>query len=506
MIGALPVLLVACLLLAITLLLHRFIDGYSAPGRLPATWFYASWLVGLALLSLPLFRYYESFNEVSASYLIGVLFAFSFGSVVAAFWSRKSQGMLGLKPSKQESAVFGVVSSRWLSWLLLLGLLGSSLMLLNTLLGGGLSFAERLDVNNLAAVRLAHMTPTESHIGLFYGPAALMSSIGGLGVAYAFFYRGARVEFDHSKRWLSGLAFAVLFLNIVIGFVAFGSRIFAVFALLVAFLAFLEGKWSIGERLIIRRLTIKRFVGILFSVILALTFLWVAATYFLEKRVQGLNPQALLYRTHRATFDPLVYVLTRNDITVQYFMFSVSYFSTPIPTLSFYLDLPESRQPGPFFGEYNFPAIGRWVRRLTFSGDPYFWERARYEIFRPLSDINFGTNVWSTLVRDLIADFTKGGAILFIALLGFLSQRTYDLNKKSPSARRVGLLVHLRLLLMFSGFISILFVPQFHWALYLALLMLALGKLKQRREIPSLKSRTSPLLLNRSSFSRQKMD
>jgi hypothetical protein len=149
-------------------------------------------------------------------------------------------------------------------------------------------------------------------------------------------------------------------------------------------------------------------------------------------------------------------------------MLSLSYLTTPIPTLTFYLDLPEARQPGPFFGEYNFPALWRWGRRLTFTGDRFGWERARYDIFKPLGDIGFGMNVWSTMVRDLIADFGKYGALVFIALLNLLAQRVFDQQRRSPAAHQAGLLVYLRLLMVFSGLVSMLFMAQIHWPLYFA--------------------------------------
>lgn len=479
--GAIWVLILALILFATILLIHHFIDVNLPLTRLPVTWFYASWLIGLFLLSMPIFKYFESFDAINGAYVVGILFAYSVGSVSAAFWGRRSKAKILSSQLSIENQSLPKISAKFLFVLLALGLVGTSMLMLNTVLGGSLSLADRLDSENFSAIRLEHMISTESRIGIFFGPATLMSSIGGLGVAFFFYLRGSRSEAFSGLKGMYGMALLVLAINIIIGLVGFGSRMFAVFSILVAFLAFVEGRWSIGEHLILKRISLKGFIVISFSTIATLVILWFAATLFLEKRVQNQDPQSLLFRTHRASFAPTVYALTRDDKAAQYFMFSLSYLTTPIPTLTFYLDLPESRQPGPFFGEYNFPAIARWLRRLTFSGNPYSWDSARVDIFKPLGDIGFGTNVWATLVRDLIADFTKIGALIFLSVFGFFTQRVFDRQQESPSVRLAGLMVYLRLILIFAGMISILFMPQVHWSFYLAIFVVAFARKKMKK-------------------------
>lgn len=466
--GSTWVLLVALALFSISLLMHRFIDKDSSFLRLPITWFYASWLVGLTLLALPLYKYFEVFTAESSTYLIAILLSYSIGSISAGFWARRKGFAMGSKTADSLLPHQKPVTNRVVAALLVAGSVGTILLLINTVRAGGLSLADRLDSDNFAAIRSSYVSMGESHIGPFYGIATFMSAIGGLGVAFSFYLRGSRNLIFAKSKTLMLFATFVLMLNVIIGFIGFGSRMFAVFAILVGFIGFAEGRWAIGEKLLVKRITPRGFITIVLSAFVVLSLLWVSATAFLEKRVNHLDPQSLLYRTHRASFSPVLYNLTRGDQASQYFMFSLSYLTTPIPTLALYLNLPDSRLPGPFYGEYDFPAIARWSRRLTFSGDPYFWEKDRVEIFKPLGDIGFGTNVWSSLVRDLIADFGKSGALLFLSFLAFFSQRTYDLQRLSPSARRAGLLVYLRLLLAFAGLISILFQPHIHWPIYLA--------------------------------------
>lgn len=476
--GSFWVLLVALVLFTTTLLVHRVIDNSWAIIRLPLTWFYSSWLLGLLLLSMPLFRYSESFSGETGAYVIAILLAASTGSVAAAFWARQNNKIVRTRIAVNSAPAVNI-SSRFLSILLILGAIGTGFVLLNAVLGGSVSFLGRFDAENSATIRREHLFEARNNIGIIFGPAYLISSIGSLGVAYVFFLKGARFKGEYASQWLFFLALVVLLTNLLVGIIGLGSRMFSVFAIVVAFVAFLEGRWSIGLPLIARRLAPKEATFIVAFAVAAAAGLWVTATVFVESRLQQQDPRAALYRTHRANLDPLAYQFTRDNPTSQYFMLSLSYATTPIPTLVYYLDLPESRQPGPFFGEYNFPAIWRWGRRLTFQPDPYAWDRARYDIFKPLGDIGFGMNVWSTLVRDLVADFGKMGAILFLVLVSFTAQRVFDNHRMQPTMRRAGFLVYVRLIFVFSGLVSMLFMTQIYWPLYLsALMMVAVPKTK----------------------------
>ncbi len=476
MTGAGWVLAVVLLVYSISILLHHFIAGRWVVLQLPLTWFYGSWIAGLALLALPIFKYSDVFSSDSAAYFIAIVAAFSFGSVSAAFWNERRTGVPGVSQLGRRISPKVDVSRKLLLTLLVLGIIGTSLVFMNAVLGGSLTISERLDTENFAALRAEARSATASRIGPLFGPANLMSAIGSLGVAYAFYLLGSRANTEAASRGLLRLAVLMLMVNVFTGFVGFGSRMFSVIGLLVAFIAFVQGRWTIGERVIAKRFSVKSFLLISISTALTIMALWLAATVFLERRVQSQDPQLLMYRTHRASLSPLVYNLSRNDRPSQYFLLSLSYLSTPIPTMVFYFDLPAARQPGPFYGEYNFPAIWRWGRRLTFTGDPYGWDRARYGVFKPLGDIGFGMNVWSTLIRDLIADFGKSGSLLAVAILGYFAQRTFDLQRAIPSVRRAGLLVYLRLILMFSGLISLLFMPQIYWPFYGAILLLIFSR------------------------------
>jgi hypothetical protein len=259
MAGAFWVLLVALLLYGTTLLMHRFIDGRWMALRLPVSWFYLSWVLGLLLLSLPLFKYTETFSGTSAAYVLGVMMAFSVGTVAAAFWGRRPRARNAQAPKPVAVSNEAAASTRLVGLLMAAGIVGTGLVLLNALLGGTLSFADRYNADNFSAIRAEHMTLGRSNIGPLFGPANLMSAVGSLGVAYVMYLRGARALGTGLRTWLFPLALGVLACNLIVGFVGFGSRMFAVFAMLVAYIAFVEGRWSIGERIITKRLTFRGF-------------------------------------------------------------------------------------------------------------------------------------------------------------------------------------------------------------------------------------------------------
>lgn len=470
MTGSVLMLISALLVYATSLVTYRFVRGQWTILSQPVTWFYLSWLVGLAMLSLPLFEYYESFSVESGAYVLAVLLVFSLGTVIATLVGPRTHR----SPESNVGRLADNPPMRLIGLLLLAGIGGTIMLIANAILSGGLSVGERLDLGNAAAVRLDHMDGGDSRIGLLYGPANMASSLGGLGLAMAMYVVGARIT--RARRPLVIGIGILLGLNAIGALFAFGSRMFAVFAVVVAFLGFVQGRWSIGERVLVSRMGLRGYLLVGMAAMLTLVALWFSSTYFLEKRVAETSPTALLYRTHRALLSPEAHEISYRNKPLQYLLFSMSYATTPVATLTYYLDLPENRMPGPYYGEYNFPAIARWIRRFTFSGNPFSWELARYEIFKPLADISFGTNVWSTIVRDLIADFGKIGALIFVMALGYFSQRLTDTQATNPSVKRGVTLVYVQLILLFSGFISLFFMPQIHWPLYAAIVLLAFGR------------------------------
>ena len=67
-----------------------------------------------------------------------------------------------------------------------------------------------------------------------------------------------------------------------------------------------------------------------------------------------------------------------------------------------------------------------------------------------------------------------------LPLATVVSQRVFDRQREEPNPRRAALLVYLRLLIGFSGLVSMLFMAQIHWPLYLAVFLLLIDGRRSR--------------------------
>jgi sugar phosphate permease len=81
-----------------------------------------------------------------------------------------------------------------------------------------------------------------------------------------------------------------------------------------------------------------------------------------------------------------------------------------------------------------------------------------------------------------MADFGTYGTIVFIFLSGFISQKLFLNQQRKPSAIRASIIVFVSVCILFSGLISVLILPQIHWALYGALLLALISKYYGKRK------------------------
>lgn len=460
------VLIAMLLLCAVFSLAGRLIVGAQASWRAPLGWFYSFWLLGTLLLALPIFHYSEEFSPGGFGYLMAVLTAYSIGDMVASFIHASRVRRVDHRVEKKR-VIERARLERVLFVVIVLATLGIFLLIANSVLGSGLGIGDRLNLENAKMVRAAQMSGDESHIGPLFGPATLISAMGGVAVSFVMFVQGygngklsARVRFA-AYTWIGVWAFA--------GMIMFGSRMSALFAIMLPLFGYSEGRWAAG-----RRFQWGAVAGRTWKLLLVAPFvlalMWFSATYFLEKRVGGQDAERLLFSTHRAYLTADAHAAVSDSTTTKYFLLSLSYFSTPLPTLEFYLDLPDSRAPGPLWGEYDFPAVARWIRRFTFNDDPTAWDEARLEVFRPLSDFGYGTNVWATLARDLVADFGRLGAVLSFMLLGYMAQSLYLRQSRDVAPQAAILSVYLRIIVIFSGLVSVIYLPIIQWGLLAAIL------------------------------------
>jgi hypothetical protein len=460
--GAPLILCILSIQLLLTLTILRVATGKWDVWRQPTTWLYSTWIIGLILLSFPIYSYQEEFTYWSGSYMCLALLAFPLGAVTATF-AKPRKTLPTWSVSRPDS------TKRLLFWLLAGGIIGGLLASLNSYLSGGLSLSDRLDSQNAQLIRTLHMEGEESRIGPLFGPANTAYALGGIGLIIYFALKGASNKIEFKPSSLTKLA--------VIGFISVstlysvifaGGRITIVINILLSTIAYSSARWALGEKAFnIKSSPIMQIVILLLTIFTG-TMLWLSSTTFLEKRTAKAEPEVLLYRTHRAKFSPEIQNLTTYSKSAGYAIFTLSYLSTPIPTLVFYSDLPGNRLPGPLWGQYSFPVLARYITRAVGTYDPNDWTESRVAVFGPLQDINFGTNVWATLIRDLLVDFGFLGSVIFMAVLGFIAQTLYINEKQNATIGDITLLTLLRLLLLFSGLNSLLYMSQYYWPLHFA--------------------------------------
>jgi hypothetical protein len=484
--GASFILFFVLLQYTLTLTVLRVVTGNKNIFRQPITSLHVFWVLGLVLLSLPIYHYEEEFTAWSGAILCMTLFAFSVGAIVAEFMHRELRvpARSFVCPENIERLIF---------WILCLAICGVALRMINSYLTGGISMSDRLDVDNAQLIRELHMEGETSRIGPLYGPAAVTYALGAFGLVTYQILKGTRDVTGWRPSLLTRLAcIAFVVLSLAYAILFSGGRMTMAFLGLLAFLGYASGRWATGQNVLRRKIGLGQVMLMAGSALVVLALLWVSSTTFLEKRTGESVPEAILFKTHRARFATEIQPLTSVSKTAGYAIFTLSYASTPVPTFVFYADLPDTRMPDLLWGQYSFPVVARYAMRMVGQYDPNDWSLAREAVFSPLAGINFGTNVWATMPRDLLIDFGFGGAILSMGLLGYLSQRLYIRERHNPTTASLALLGLVRLLLLFSGLTSLLYMPQYHWPLYFSIGYLfysdrkAKQHLKKRQRIKTL--------------------
>jgi hypothetical protein len=134
----------------------------------------------------------------------------------------------------------------------------------------------------------------------------------------------------------------------------------------------------------------------------------------------------------------------------------LGYFTSSSKVLGYYIDIYGS-VPGLFGGDYNFPTAFAYLSRLGIMPAPMPFSEIRIYLFGPLVNNGFAGNVWATLPRDLMADFGYSGTLIFLFVLGALSQRAFDIFKSSPGPFIAGYCAILMLICVWSCFHSLVF-------------------------------------------------
>ncbi len=181
-------------------------------------------------------------------------------------------------------------------------------------------------------------------------------------------------------------------------------------ALINLALLFVVSLYLLGVRLLPRS---PRAVA---TVVLASVAVWFLAVPYLGTRERGADPTRILVETQRAELRGPIEAAAAASPPLELAAVSVGYFTSPLPTLAFYIGLGPPDEV--LWGGYSFPLPKRTWAKLRGTIEPNQWLENRQIVFAPLENAGWFPNVWSTWLRDLLVDFGYLGAIVFSALFG----------------------------------------------------------------------------------------
>lgn len=434
----------------------------------PAAIYCAGWFFQFLLLALPIFNFLETPDFMSFIFLILIVIAVPLGVYIADITKIRKKNIT-------NSVNLPIARREWLlyKWCALLGILGQVAIIVDIQVTSTMSLSERFLNVTIADVRGENFERLNDSVA---GPLAqlesVLSPLSWLTLILAiYFYIREKQYFEDAKLNITNkiarrikitifLAFVNFFLIVINSVFIFGGRINIIFAILMAIFSYAIIKLNRNYQPKKISLKFKKYL-IIFLITIGII---AGALSMGSARQQSENVEYLLYAGHRATFAPEIRNTVIGNQGLGYFLLALSYFTVPVPTLLIYLKLPE--HPGPYFGQYSFPLIARLVYRITGDNDSQAWIKIRREIFSPLESRGYFGNVWPTIARDLIADFTHFGAIIFLVLLGFFSQLVWRSAKLGKSSSSVSLYALLILILAFSPFVNIIYISIIHVLLF----------------------------------------
>lgn len=151
------------------------------------------------------------------------------------------------------------------------------------------------------------------------------------------------------------------------------------------------------------------------------------------------------------------------------FYFALTYFTTPIPTLTFFFENTDFTY-WTYLGAYNFPIFLKPIEIIT--SEKSSWLDIRDRIAVPLATRGFAINPWATGVRDLIIDFGVWGSLIFLFIFGFVCQMCYISVFRKPKIEMVLLMSQIVSTALFFGFHSSFFLGYVMYPIIILILIM----------------------------------
>lgn len=408
-------------------------------------WFVTPWLFCIAIFSLPIIVHREQMELHHVAYILICFVAFWLGQLIYLFGGRRK--VLDADYQRSDFTRYALICAA-------LGFLGYVTKIADQVLVTGLSLQDRL-MSSASLSDVRALRNSASMAGAV-GPFSRLHFLSVFSLVFiAIFFLAGKDGLGSATRALRlkvavGVTFGLVAFNSL--FIEAGRVDFVIFLLLVFCVFVLDRRRSILKAFAAKSLALK--ISLLSAVFLIIILSSIAAIYFLRARIGAYaSPELLLTLTHRASFDSDFLNIVGRSVFVQTALLQLSYATTSIATLCYFLDITNAQFPGPFYGVANFPGI---FDRLLFKidNDLYvaeWFDQANYSlVFR-----GYAANVWSTWLRDLALDMTRPLVPAFLLGFGFLSRFVVTTAYSNRSPIHVLLAAVFLTILAFSAFHTI---------------------------------------------------
>jgi hypothetical protein len=199
--------------------------------------------------------------------------------------------------------------------------------------------------------------------------------------------------------------------------------------------------------------------------------IWLAyfmATVFMGGRIGDIDPHLLMWIIGRATFDPFILEFTGNTNTAKTILLQLSYITTGLPTIAYYLNA----ENWPYilsFGQLNFHIWFETFFRFIPGYDvKNSYMDAYLSMISPLLSAGHFYNLWGSIVRELITDFGLIGTVIFFFLLGYISNKfRFEAIRRNNMETKI-ILVLLKIQLMWTPLHSLLGHQHFGYVFMLS--------------------------------------
>ena len=433
------------------------------------TWFVTLWIVQMIILTLPIFEYFNTITLSSATYMVAGHICFALGVIIAMGNRSHHAPTLSLAGANSSRTMFIVLA--------MLGIAAQLAVSFDSFSATGFSLSDRFDSEIYKGMRELQFTTTrETTLGKLIIPASILAPLCNVVAAYFAFCYARREQWARSLTRESILAIAAMLIVIADALVLKGGRMNISFLL---FLVIVAG--SLGAALRPRKTKPRSLIRKLALALPLLLLLSIASAFFQQFRGFNADPMEQMPIVAAATVAPELKPLVMSNQFLGFYMLQLTYLSSSTEVLNFYLELPKAQMPGPFYGAYSFNVVYHYLTRFMpgFSRD--FWAQARVELFTPLAQEGRLGNVWPTLLRDLIGDFGRIGALLFLVMFGWAGQRFSDAYSRQPTPLKAVLTAYIRMICFFSGVLSLFYMPEISRAVLVLIVILTVQRFRSRR-------------------------